>query len=104
MKKHLSDAKLVLGILNTQFKALLKRFGFDTKGGSIWFATPEKDWNALQTKWNVIYGIASMIPVEDDYIYEEFDIPKPKDYNTLKKEKNQNLKEDDSFFRLSPLD
>lgn len=103
-EKHLSDAKLVLGILNTQFKALLKRFGFDTKGGSIWFATPEKDWNALQTKWNVIYGIASMIPVEDDYIYEEFDIPKPKDYNAIKKEKTQNLKEDDSFFDFPPLE
>lgn len=84
--KNKSDEKFILGILNTQLKALLKRFGFNTQGGNIWFATPDKDWAKLKVKWEVVNGIAQTIPIEDDYIYEEFDIPKPKDYEKLKKE------------------
>lgn len=83
--KKNSDRLFVLSILNTQFKAVLKRFGFNVSGGSIWFASPEKDWQQMQTKWNVISGIASRIPVADDFIYEEFDIPKPDNYEELKK-------------------
>jgi phage gp29-like protein len=84
--KHLSDMRFVLSILNTQFKAILKRFGFNVQGGDIWFETPKKDWAKMQIKWNVISGIASRVPVSDDYIYEEFDIPKPDNYEELKQE------------------
>jgi hypothetical protein len=83
-EKKNSDRLFVLSILNTQFKAILKRFGFKVSGGNIWFASPEKDWQQLATKWNVISGIASRIPVSDDFIYETFDIPKPDNYEELK--------------------
>lgn len=84
--KHLADKMFVLSVLNTQFKAILKRFGFAVQDGNIWFEAPQKDWTKLQTKWNVISGIASRIPIADDYIYEEFDIPKPDNYDELKQE------------------
>lgn len=108
--KNLSDEKFILGVLNTQFKALLKRFGFNTQGGEIWFATGDKDWSQLQIKWNVLAGIASTIPIDDEFIYEEFDIPKPKNYEKLKKAMLPNITnlsdkgEQDDFFGFPPLD
>ena len=84
--KTLSDQRLLLSILNTKFRAILKRFGLNVTGGMIWYKSPDKDWTALQTKWNVIDSISDKVPVADDYIYEEFDIPKPENYEELKEE------------------
>ena len=84
--KTLSDQRLLLSILNTKFRAILKRFGLNVAGGMIWYKSPDKDWNALQTKWNVISAISDKVPVDDDYIYEEFDIPKPENYEAMKEE------------------
>jgi hypothetical protein len=85
--KKASDERFVLAVLNTQFRAVLKRFNINVGGGEIWFEAPSKNWQALQTKWNVISAVSDKIPVDDDYIYEEFDIPKPDDYEELKEEK-----------------
>jgi hypothetical protein len=85
-EKKLSDELFVLSILNTQFRSILKRFGFDVTGGSIWFETPDKNWIALQNKWAVISQLSEKVPIDDDYIYEEFDIPKPENYEELKEE------------------
>ena len=81
-----SDQKFVLAILNTRLRAILKRFGINLAGGFIWYQSPDKDWNQLQTKWNVLSSISDRIPVEDDYLYEEFDIPKPDNYEAMKEE------------------
>lgn len=85
-----NDDKFILSILNTQFRAVMKRLGIDMSGGEIWFATPEKKWHELKTKWEVIDSIGNKVPVDDDFIYEEFDIPKPENYNEMKAEKTQN--------------
>ncbi|MDR0872182.1 MAG: DUF935 domain-containing protein [Prevotellaceae bacterium] len=84
--KKQSDDLFVLSVLNTRFRAILKRFGINVTGGEIWYETPDKDWGALQKKWGVISGISEKVPVADDYIYEEFDIPKPENYDELKEE------------------
>lgn len=81
-----SDALFILSILNTRLRAILKRFGIPLSGGNIWFKSPDKDWDNLQKKWNVLDSIGNKIPIEDDYIYEEFDIPKPENYEELKEE------------------
>lgn len=91
--KKQSDEMFVLTILNTQLRAILKRFGINVQGGDIWYKSPGKDWNELSMKWNVVSGISSKIPVADDYIYEEFDIPKPDNYDELK----ENMKLEKSF-------
>jgi phage gp29-like protein len=88
-QKNASDEKFILAVLNGKFRAILKAFGFNVQGGSIWFRSPETDWNHLQTKWNVINSIANRVPVDDDYIYEEFDIPKPENYDELKDQMRQ---------------
>jgi hypothetical protein len=85
-EKKASDERFLLSILNTQFRAVLKRFNIDTAGGEIWFEAQDKNWDALQKKWNVISAIADKVPLDDDFIYEEFDIPKPDNYLELKEE------------------
>lgn len=84
--KTASDERFILSILNTQLRAILKRFGIQVSGGGIWFKSPDKDWVELQKKWTVLDSIGDKIPIEDDYIYEEFDIPKPDNYKELKEE------------------
>jgi hypothetical protein len=87
--KKQSDDRFILSILNTQLRAILKRFGIDVAGGEIWFESAIKDWKALKEKWDVISAVSNKIPVDDDYIYEEFDIPKPDNYDQLKKDREQ---------------
>ncbi len=85
-EKKKGDEKLVIDVLNGKFRAILKQFGFNVQGGMIWFKSPDADWELLQKKWAVISGIANKVPVADDYIYEEFDIPKPENYDELKEQ------------------
>jgi hypothetical protein len=84
--KKASDELFLLSILNTRLRAVLKRFGINIGGGEIWFSSPEKDWNRLQAKWNVVSAVSDKVPVADDYIYGEFDIPKPDNYDEMKEE------------------
>ena len=84
-EKTAADARFVLSILNGKFKAILKRFGFNVTGGEIWHKSPDKDWLQLKTKWDVISGVMDKgVPVADEFIYEEFDIPQPDNYDQLK--------------------
>ncbi len=85
-EKKLSDDLFILSILNTQFRAILKRFGFNAKGGMVRFEMPDKDWEELLKKWEVVSGISEKIPLDDDWVYNEFDIPKPDNYDELKEE------------------
>jgi hypothetical protein len=80
-QKKQSDENLILGILNTQFRSILKRFGINAANGQISFENPDADWQTMQTKWNIISAIANFVPVDDEFIYEEFNIPKPDDYD-----------------------
>ena len=79
-----SDERFIFSVLNTQFRAVLKRFGINATGGEIWYKSPDTDWAELQKKWEVVSGVANKVPISDDYYYEEFDIPKPDNYNELK--------------------
>jgi len=82
--KNKSDEKFIIDLLNGKFKAILKVFGYNVSGGEIWYKSPEKDWDKLQKKWSVINEVSNKVPVDDDYIYEEFDIPKPANYEALR--------------------
>lgn len=84
--KELGDENFILSILNTRFRAVLKKFGIDASGGNIWFENPEIDWTKIREKWEVINSVATRVPVSDDYIYEEIGIPKPDDYEQKRKE------------------
>lgn len=89
-EKNASDQLFILSVLNTRFRAVLKRFGFNLTGGEIMYEGLETDWEKLKTKWDVVKEISDKVPVDDDFIYEEFDIPKPENYEELKEEMRQN--------------
>jgi SPP1 gp7 family putative phage head morphogenesis protein len=101
-EKKRSDELFILSILNTQFRGILKRFGFNVTGGAIWYETPDTDWEAMQKKWEVISGISQKVPVDDDFIYEEFDIPKPENYEELKEEMRQERQAQQMPFYAAP--
>ncbi|MDR3327754.1 MAG: DUF935 domain-containing protein [Prevotellaceae bacterium] len=84
--KKKSDELFVLSVLNTQFRAILKKFGIDASGGQFWYETPDKDWENLKIKWDVINSISDKVPLDDDFIYTEFDLPKPENYEALKED------------------
>jgi hypothetical protein len=88
-QKHLSDEKFIIQILNSKFRAILKTFGVNISGGAILFKDDETDWNTMLTKWQVYQGVSQQIPVSDETIYEEFDIPKPANYDELKEKMEQ---------------
>ena len=60
--------------------------GIDTTGGEFCFPDPkEVDAN---TKMSILTQLRNTfnLPIDDDYLYEEFGIDKPKNYEQLKKE------------------
>lgn len=85
-EKNEADKLFILSVLNTRLRAVLKRFGFNLQGGEIMYEGLEADWEKLQVKWNVIKEIREEIPVDDDYIYDEFPVPKPDNYEQMKEE------------------
>jgi hypothetical protein len=85
-EKNESDKLFVLSALNTRLRAVLKRFGFNLTGGEIMYEGLETDWARLKDKWDVIKEIRQEVPVDDDYIYDEFPVPKPDNYEQMREE------------------
>ena len=85
-EKNESDKLFILSVLNTRLRAVMKRFGFNFQGGEIMYEGLEADWGKLRDKWDVIKEIREAIPVDDDYIYDEFPVPKPDNYEAMKEE------------------
>ena len=76
----------ILNILNYEMTETFARLGINTEGGEFFFVPP-KSKNS-QEKVNVLKTLRNdlLLPIDDDYLYEEFGIPKPKDYETMKEE------------------
>ena len=75
----------IVNQLNNRFKRILKLFGFDVKGGEFSFKEG-KNLNALKTRLNIDKEVSQKVPVGDDYWYETYGIPKPENYEELKKQ------------------
>lgn len=81
-----SDRRYVLNVLNYDMTDIFTAMGINTSGGEFCFPEPkEVDAN---TKISILTQLKKSfdLPVEDDYLYEEFGIDKPKNYEQLKKE------------------
>ena len=72
-------------MLNYNMTDIFAMLGIDTTGGE--FCYPEKKVIEPEKKMSILTQLRTNfgLPVGDDYLYEEFGIEKPADYNELKK-------------------
>ena len=84
-----TDRRYVLNVLNYDMADIFTAMGINTEGGEFCFPEPkEVDAN---TKISILTQLKKnfSLPVDDDYLYEEFGIDKPKNYEQLKKEQQE---------------
>lgn len=84
-----SDRLYILDILNYDMADIFTSMGIDTKGGEFCF--PEKKDVDMNTKVSILTQLRTnfQLPVDDDWLYEEFGIEKPKDYEAQKTAQEQ---------------
>jgi len=78
------DKKFILDILNYNLSDIFANLGMNTQGGEFIFY--EKETIDLKEKALIDLQIASKVPIDDDYWYETYNIPKPENYDELKEE------------------
>lgn len=90
-----ADRKYVLDVLNYNMTDIFSRMGIDTTGGEFCF--PEKKDIDPTAKVNIITQLKNgfNLPVSDDYLYEEFGIEKPDDYDKMKREQEEKARKEE---------
>ena len=82
------DRTFILDILNYEMKDIFSNLGFNVEGGEFVYA--EESHPDLQQQLTIVQGLNSMgLPMDDDWLYQTFGIEKPKDYDKIKKEKEE---------------
>ena len=78
------DQKYILNVLNYDMTDIFQAMGIDTKGGRFVFVDPK--YTDLQSKITILTQLKSSfgLPIDDDYLYNEFGIDKPKNYSQVK--------------------
>lgn len=79
------DRRFVLNVLNYEMTDIFQNLGMNTSGGAFYFVQPEA-MSASEKADLFKKAIEMGLPIDDDYIYEQLGIEKPKDYATIKKE------------------
>jgi SPP1 gp7 family putative phage head morphogenesis protein len=83
---HKTDKRFVERILNEKLTPILQAAGFPVADGEWSFE--EEDGRSIKEKMEVVKLVRDAgTPVDDDYIYEVTNIPRPKDYDKMKQEK-----------------
>ena len=79
------DRRFILNVLNYDMSDIFQGFGIDTRDGEFVYVQPES--MSASEKADLFKKAIDMgLPIDDDYIYEQLGIEKPKDYAALKKE------------------
>ena len=84
-KKHETDLTFVRKNLNSKFIKVLIAAGFNTRGGT--FVIKDKSELSLKEQFDIHMKMAEKlgIPYDDDFFYEKYGMPRPKNYEALKK-------------------
>lgn len=87
------DEALILSVLNdSHFRKILADLGYNTEGGEFSYVKPKKVDKATQLQV-VTQMMDRGLPVDDDYLYDTFDIVKPENYDQLKAEAQRKANE-----------
>lgn len=72
-----ADLRYVLSYLNSPFfHGILAQYGYPVEGGKFMFEQV-KDVAALQQKLQIDLQVATKVPIDDDYWYDTYGIPRP---------------------------
>ena len=94
-KKHDSDITYTRKVLNSRFIKILEAHGFNTQGGYFIVQGEETKLDPKESFEMVRSMVTELgLPVDDDYFYETYGIPKPKNYEQLKAEKEKEVVKD----------
>lgn len=85
------DRKWVLSILNEDFRRIAQINGLPVEGGKWSFQLPEEKLSK-KDKLAMDLQIAGRQPVDDDYFYNTYNVPKPANYKEQKAQKAQQKK------------
>ncbi len=81
-----SDMRYVLNLLNSEyFLNILASYGFPIDGGHFQYVE-EKDIEKLSKRLSIDLQLSTKVPIADDYWYETYGLPKPDNYEELKRE------------------
>jgi len=85
MEITLSYMRYVAACLNSPyFLSVLRSYGYPVDGGEFKFEQ-ERDLTKLKARLDIDLQVSSRVPVSDDYWYETYGVPKPDNYDDLKK-------------------
>lgn len=84
-----ADRRYVLEVLNYEISDIFAHMGINTSGGKFYY--PEKKDLDPTSKINVLTQLRNgfNLPVDDDYLYEEFGIRKPSNYEQIKRDEEE---------------
>lgn len=83
------DLSYVENLLNDEFFLnILAGYGYPVAGGCFEFEKKKKIYE-LQARLNIDTQLANRVPISDDYFYETYGIPKPDNYDQMKKEQEE---------------
>lgn len=88
-KVTLADQRFILDVLNYDMADIFESLGIKVAGGE--FCYPEQKDVDPNTKISLLTQLKQNfnLPVDDDYLYEEFGVEKPKDYDKMKSQQLQ---------------
>lgn len=96
------DMRYVLRMLNSEFFInILASYGYNVSGGSFVYEK-QKDLEQLRLRLDMDLQLASQVPFSDDYWYDTYGIPKPDNYEQIKKQKQQ--AKDDAMEKAAAAD
>jgi phage gp29-like protein len=93
------DRAYIIGYLETEVRRVFKAMGLPMDGGEWQF---EVEQEQISLKDRVVIDTTlkgAGLPIDDDYFYEKYSIPKPANYDVKKKEEGKNkddIKPDDT--------
>lgn len=99
-----SDLTFVRNVLNDEkFINVLDSYGFPVAGGRF-VVDEEFDYGELLQKVQIDDVVADRVPIADDYWYNTYGIPKPDNYEQLKKQFDQNKSAQQNAKPFKPQD
>lgn len=89
----MADRNYILDVLNYEMTDILLAMGVNTQGGEFFFTDPQEV--DLREKADIFMGLSNSfgLPISDDFLYEQFGIERPADYDKIIRQKQEEREE-----------